>query len=219
MRIYVIAMASEAEAVLRGMKDQRRQMLWGREIVEGKIGGESAAVVIAGVGKVNAAAATQLAIDRYQPERIINLGVAGAIDLTMKVGEVYAISKVFQCDYDLSQLNPAPKGTPNEYETPWFYLEEVKSWPGAGLRTAICATGDSYDNRDPDLDFVRGTMGAQLRDMELGAIAHVCRRAGIGLAAAKAVSDVHAPGLPPPIEQYAANLTVAVEALGEVLMI
>lgn len=208
-RAFVIAMESEAEAILRRLDAVRGGEAYGRTFYEGRLGGESAAVVVCGIGKVNAAAATQLALDRWQPESIVNLGVAGGLDARLKIGEVFAISRCFQCDFDLSEVNHTPRGTPDEYDTPWFELASA----AADLPRAICATGDFYSNRDGDYDFVHGQMGATLRDMELGAIGHVCRRAQVPCMALKAVSDVHVPGLPPPTEQFSVNLATAVDAL------
>lgn len=234
--VFVIAMESEADAVLRHMSDVLRFEECGRTVYQGLLNGEQTAVVICGLGKVNAAAGTQYAIDHFTPERIVNLGVAGGLDASMKVGEVYSISKCFQCDFDLSDINHTPKGTPDEYDSPFFELEAYiqNSCPTSelspnscsalaqlspNLPTAIVSTGDSFVNGDPDRDFVYGEMGAWLRDMELAAIAHVCRRAGVACCALKSVSDVHFPDRPPPTEQYATNLKNAVDALARALVV
>ena len=211
--VFVIAMEPEADAVLRHMTDVMRFESCGRVVCQGTLRGETAAVVICGIGKVNAAAGTQYAIDCLSPERIVNLGVAGGIDPTMKVAEVYAISRCFQCDFDLSEVNHTPKGTPDEFTGPFYDLQN----PFPGLPTAVVATGDAFTNCDFDRGFVRDEMGAGLRDMELAAIAHVCRRAGVTCCAVKAVSDVHFPEQPPPTDQYASNLRKAVDALARLV--
>ena len=228
--VFVIAMEVEADAVLRHMQNTLRFEESGRIVYQGELGGEPTAVVIAGVGKVNAAAGTQYAIDHFAPERIVNIGVAGGIDASMKIAEVYEVSKCFQCDFDLSILNHTPKGTVNEYDTPWFKLAPFEASRVARrtmgeslvghsayneLPSAIVATGDFFANDDHDRGFVHDEMGAWLREMELGAIAHVCKRAGVKCSALKAVSDVNYPGCPPPTEQYAVNLKRAVDALAE----
>lgn len=211
--IFIIAMESEADAVLRHMTDVLRFEECGRVVCRGTLRGEAAAVVICGVGKVNAAAGTQYAIDRFAPERVVNLGVAGGLDASMEVGGVYRVSKCFQCDFDLSEINGTARGVLNEYETPYFELEVAD----CDLPTAIVSTGDSFSNVDADRAFVHDEMGASLRDMELAAIAHVCRRAGVKCVALKAVSDLHFPNRPQPTEQFSANLPRVVDALAEVV--
>ena len=216
-QVFVLAMESEADAVLRHMSDVLRFEECGRTVYQGLLNGEQTAVVICGIGKVNAAAGTQYAIDHFTPERIVNLGVAGGIDASMKVGEVYSISKCFQCDFDLSLINHTPKGTVNEYDSPFFELSNFPTSQLSNLRTAIVSTGDFFANDDSDRDFVYGEMGAWLRDMELAAIAHVCKRAGVKCCALKSVSDVHFPGCPPPTEQFVVNLKKAVDSLAAII--
>ena len=210
-------MESEADAVLRHLSDVLKFEECGRTVYQGLLNGEQTAVVICGLGKVNAAAGTQYAIDHFTPERIVNLGVAGGLDASMSVGQVYSISKCFQCDFDLSDINHTPKGTPDEYDSPFFELSNFPISQLSNLPSAIVSTGDSFANGDPDRDFVYGEMGAWLRDMELAAIAHVCKRAGVRCCALKSVSDVHFPDRPPPTEQYAVNLKKAVDALADVV--
>lgn len=217
--VFVIAMESEADAVLRHLSDVLKFEECGRTVYQGLLNGEQTAVVICGLGKVNAAAGTQYAIDHFTPERIVNLGVAGGLDASMSVGQVYSISKCFQCDFDLSDINHTPKGTPDEYDSPFFELSNFPTTQLSNLPTAIVSTGDSFVNGDPDRDFVYGEMGAWLRDMELAAIAHVCKRAGVRCCALKSVSDVHFPDRPPPTEQYATNLKKAVDALARALVV
>ena len=216
-QVFVIAMESEADAVLRHLSDVLKFEECGRTVYQGLLNGEQTAVVICGLGKVNAAAGTQYAIDHFTPERIVNLGVAGGLDASMSVGQVYSISKCFQCDFDLSDINHTPKGTPDEYDSPFFELSNFPTSQLSNLPTAIVSTGDSFVNGDPDRDFVYGEMGAWLRDMELAAIAHVCKRAGVRCCALKSVSDVHFPDCPPPTEQYAVNLKKAVDSLAAII--
>ena len=216
-QVFVIAMESEADAVLRHLSDVLKFEECGRTVYQGLLNGEQTAVVICGLGKVNAAAGTQYAIDHFAPELIVNLGVAGGLDASMSVGQVYSISKCFQCDFDLSDINHTPKGTPDEYDSPFFELSNYPTSQLSNLPTAIVSTGDSFVNGDPDRDFVYGEMGAWLRDMELAAIAHVCKRAGVSCCALKSVSDVHSPDCPPPTEQYAVNLKIAVDSLAAII--
>ena len=203
-------MPCEAETIYRHFTEHRRLDEFGREIHEGKLHGEETALIVAGVGKVNAAAATQLALSKYAPEEIFNAGVCGGCDPKMQVAELYAVDRAFQCDFDLSAINPTPRGTPNEFDTPWFELRPV-----AGLPVRRCASGDTFDSEGKDHDFVCGEMGAYLREMELGAIAHVCKRAGTQVRAVKAISDVSDPEKESQADQYPKNLAKALAALAD----
>ena len=64
-----------------------------------------------GVGKVNAAAAAQLALARFNPEVLLNVGVAGALHAPMQVAEVYRVRAAVQYDFDLAAINGTSVGT------------------------------------------------------------------------------------------------------------
>ena len=76
---FVAAMESEAEAVLSAFSEKTEALEWGRRVVRGKFRGEPVLLVVSGVGKANAAAATQLAI-ADGATGIVNAGVSRGLD-------------------------------------------------------------------------------------------------------------------------------------------
>ena len=73
------AMPSEVEVLKQQMEDLNeikvgRLLFW-----EGILCGQEAVVCCCGIGKVNAAITTQMMIDRFEVERIINTGIAFSI--------------------------------------------------------------------------------------------------------------------------------------------
>jgi len=185
VKAYVIAMESEASQVRPALKDGDR-------------------LYVAGVGKVNAAAATQKAIDDGADE-IVNCGVVGGLDESMEIGDVYEVSKAVEYDFDLTALNGTRLGTHNERTTPYFECRTTGRFPAR-----ILATGDRFTNDERDVRDSLG-LGATLRDMEGAAIAHVCERNGIKCRMLKAVSDVHGRGSM--TDQYGENLGKALASL------
>ena len=206
MKVFVTAMDCEAETVVRNLADSREEWLFGRKVVFGTIAGEETAVVVSGVGKANAAAGAQLAIGSLSADVIINVGVAGGLDPALSVGAVYRASKAVEYDFDLSKVNGTSVGTPNERDTPFFELAAAGDWP-----FAVVATGDRFTDDENDFDFLRGTFGASVRDMELGAIAHVAFHAGIPLCSFKAITNVVGQGAM--TAQYKENLPRCLDVL------
>ncbi len=76
--VIIAAMPTEIELLEKALEYSNRLKIDGFEYSEGAIGNLRAVVCSAGVGKVNAAAATSLLINRYQPKLVINTGCAGA---------------------------------------------------------------------------------------------------------------------------------------------
>lgn len=180
MRVFVIAMESEAAAVRPCLKGDDR-------------------LVVSGIGKVNAALATQKAIDEGATE-IVNAGVCGGFDPKMEVGDVYEVARAVEYDFDLSDLLPIPVGQHSERKTPYFDLSG----------TETLGTGDHFRDDDVDLPLLK-KLGVTLRDMEGAAIAHVCERNGIKCRLVKSVTNVQGKGLM--TGQFHENLKLALNTL------
>ncbi len=207
MKVFVVAMDCEAETIVRNLDGARRETLFGREVVRGRLCGAETAVVVAGVGKVNAAAGAQLAVGTLGADALLNVGVAGGLDTRLSVGDILRATRAVQYDFDLSKINGTPVGTPNEYKAPFFELASAGYWPEATV-----ATGDRFMDDADDVAQLRERFGANVCEMELGAIAHVARRAGVPLYSWKAISDVA--GLGTQAGQYKENLARCLETLG-----
>lgn len=208
MIVFVIAMESEAKPVIEKMTCIERSDRHGRYIVTGKLCGENTAVMICGVGKVNAAAGTQYAIDHLGADKIINVGVAGGLNQQTEVGKLYAVSDVVQYDFDLCAINGTTMGTLNEYEEPYLKLATPATYP---LKKV--GTGDRFNDDEKDYLLLTKQLGADVRDMELGAIAHVCKHAEVPCYAFKSISDVAGSGST--TEQFLNNLQLATKTLGD----
>ena len=207
-KVFVIAMDCEAEAVVRNMGGVREETLFGRKVFKGSLGGEQTAVVVAGIGKVNAAAGAQLALSSLGAETLLNVGVAGGLDPKLRVGDILRVARTVQYDFDLSKINGTPVGTLNEYKTPFFELSVAGPFPEATV-----ATGDRFTDGAEAVAFLRKTFGANVCEMELGAVAHVAARAGVPLYAWKAMSDIA--GLGTQADQYRVNLKNCLETLAK----
>lgn len=205
MKVFVIAMNNEAECVVSNLENAVESTLFGRRIVRGTLNGEDAFVVVSGVGKSNAAAAAQLAIQETGTKRILNLGVSGGLDPAMKVGEIYEVADAVQYDFDLVQINGTEMGTLNERDTPFIPCKAEGRFEAKTL-----GTGDRFNDSADDSALLK-RLGASLRDMEGAAIAHVCETAGVEFVSYKCISDVEGSGSMP--EQYMENLKKCLEIL------
>jgi len=188
MRAFIIAMPCEADAVRAAVRGTDR-------------------LVICGIGKVNAALATQKAIDAGATE-IVNCGLAGGLDPAMAIGEVYSVDRAVQYDFNLSAFgNPA--GQLDGRDSPYFPCTPFVGFPARTL-----ATGDRFSDSEDDYALF-DALGCGLRDMEGAAIAHVCEANGIPLKMLKCVSNVRGRGSM--TGQYALQRDFALSCLADVL--
>lgn len=206
MKVFVIAMDKEAQPVLNAINIERDITYCGKRLVTGKLSGESIGIVICGVGKVNAACGTQIAIDELGADVIINVGVAGGLNGGVKVGEIYAISNVVQYDFDLSQLNGTKIGTLDECSENYLPLALSNGYP-----TKKLATGDRFNDSKQDYRLLTEVLHADVRDMECGAIAQVCMHANVPCYSFKIISDLAGSGST--TDQYLKNLSLCFKTL------
>ena len=206
MIVFVIAMDSEAAPLIESMTDLSVQTVHGRKIYRGCLSGKPCAAVVCGVGKVNAAAGAQYAIDVLGAEKIVNVGVAGGLNGGLKVGEIYSISHAVQYDFDLTQLNGTAMGTLDEFKENYLPLDTPPLYPPKKL-----ATGDRFNDSKEDFRLLTEELGADIRDMEGGAIAQACIHAKVKCCAFKIISDLAGSGST--TEQYLKNLSLCAETL------
>lgn len=199
-------MAKEAEPIIKHFKNASEEFICDKRVICGKLFGERAGIVICGVGKVNAASGAQLAIDRLGASTIINLGVAGGLNKTVNVGDIYSISSAVQYDFDLTKLNGTAIGTLDEFNENYLPLSVSKMYAVKKL-----ATGDRFNDDSADYKLIAKKLGADIRDMEGGAIAQVCLHADVKCYAFKIISDIAGSGST--IEQYTNNLSLCFKTL------
>lgn len=206
MTVFVIAMASEAEAVLANMQTKNSYCACDKKVVTGTLCGRETAVVVCGVGKVNAACGAQYAVDALNADKIINIGVAGGLNDGTAVGDIFGISEAVQYDFDLTQLKGTQAGTLSEFDKPYLPFSTIPLYPLKKL-----GTGDRFNDSPADYALLTRVLNADVRDMECGAIAQACIHAGVKLYSFKAISDVAGSGST--TEQYRRNLEMCLQKL------
>ncbi len=105
VRIGVIgAMKEEVIALIKQMKDAEEMTRAGMTFYHGNLWEQDAVVVQSGIGKVNMAACTQIMVDEYHVDLLINTGVAGGLYKDINVGDIVISSDAIQHDMDVSGL-------------------------------------------------------------------------------------------------------------------
>ena len=106
------AMDQEIDALIRQMKDKEEKTMAGMTFHRGKLWNNEAVVVKSGVGKVNMAVCTQLMIDLYEVDILINTGIAGGLHKDIEVGDIVISSDAMQHDVDVTSRGFKPGEIP-----------------------------------------------------------------------------------------------------------
>ena len=185
----VIAFDKEANALLDHMKIEERTTVLGKPLYKGTAFGKEILLIECGVGKVNAAAAAAIVIERGA-EIVLNFGVAGGLHERTEIARAYVIEKAVQYDFDCVQINGGEIGT-LDGETENFLPLTVPE--RLDLPRRALGTGDRFNDSPVDHELLL-RLGCDIREMEAGAIAQVCKYAGVPFVSVKAISDVYGAG-------------------------
>lgn len=152
------------------------------------VAGRPAPVVFfhGGWGKIDAAASTQYAIDRWRPSLLINLGTAGGFAGDIAAGTILLVD--FTIVYDIIEQMGDPDEALGHYAT-----EIDLSWLREPL--PLPAQRDLLVSADRDIvreeiAGLRARFGAIAADWESGAIAHIAARNGVRCLILRGVTDL-----------------------------
>lgn len=136
-------------------------------------GNEQFLLIISGIGKANAAAASAyLLLMRKQLPCVFNLGAAGALDNRHPMGNVYHVNRIVEPD------RPGLRtGIPHEHQP-----DIIEGFPTASLATQDKPVIDTEDRKQISLN-------ARLADMEGASVVQTCRRFQTKCYVFKFVSD------------------------------
>ena len=137
----ISAMDIEMKTLVHLLKDKKKKVHAGLDYYTGKLDGVDVVICRCGVGKVNAAFQTADAIHGFNPDLIINVGVAGGLADDMKRGSVAIGTEYVQVD----MKTLLPENSPVIAPTPVKVLNKlirVAEKTGVNYRAGRIATGD-----------------------------------------------------------------------------
>ncbi|SCP96346.1 5'-methylthioadenosine/adenosylhomocysteine nucleosidase [Anaerobium acetethylicum] len=94
------------------------------EFYRGTLKGREAVVVRSGIGKVNAAVCTQILVDLFDVDAVINTGIAGSLQNRINIGDIVISSDALQHDVDATGFG-YPLGEIPRMETLDFKADPV----------------------------------------------------------------------------------------------
>ncbi|MCQ2754186.1 MAG: 5'-methylthioadenosine/adenosylhomocysteine nucleosidase [bacterium] len=173
------------------------------DICLGKAGKNIIIIAKSGVGKVAASCCTQYIINEFEPDFIINTGVAGGVGKGLNIGDIVIAESFIQHDFDASALGYAKgyicNGIENQKPTV-FYSDKklVEKMETAALKTLSkesvhigrIVSGDTFVATVEKKAELKKLFNATAAEMESAAIAHSCSLNNIPCVAIRAISDL-----------------------------
>ncbi|NCB93214.1 MAG: 5'-methylthioadenosine/adenosylhomocysteine nucleosidase [Clostridia bacterium] len=118
------AMEIEVEALKAKLEDMVVTKKASMEFCQGTIGEKKIVVVRSGIGKVNAAVCTQILVDEFHVEAVINTGIAGSLKNEINIGDIVVSTDALQHDMDARKFG-YPKGQIPQMEVFSFIADET----------------------------------------------------------------------------------------------
>ena len=195
----ITAMTEELDAVKKIMNEEKDyKTINGIEVVIGKIQSTPCVVTICGAGKVNAARITQLLIDKFDIDYIINVGVAGSLSYRLKIGDIVIGKKVVQHDFDITAFGHSKgyiPGVGNEVRSDRELVEKFQTAIDNiekriyNIELGTIATGDIFVTDVAMKDKIASKFRAICVEMEAGAIAQICKLGNVPFIIIRSISD------------------------------
>ncbi len=190
------AMDVEVENLKAKIENKKTEVFSGIEFVSGKIFDKDVVVAKCGIGKVFAAICAEAMILKYNPEFIINTGVAGTLTCKLSIGDVAISESLCQHDMDTSPIGD-PKGLlsginiinipADEYLV--NLAEKVIKEQNINCKKGVIASGDQFIASKEQKDFILSEFSAIACEMEGASIGHVCYVNDVKFLVLRAISD------------------------------
>lgn len=170
----------------------------GMEFNKGKLEGKDVVVVRSGIGKVNAAMCTQILIDKFGVDAVINTGIAGSLKNEINIGDIVLSTDCVEHDMDASgfgyPLGQIPQMDLFSFKASEKLIALAKECnqrvnPDIEVFTGRVLSGDQFINSKEKKNWLVENFGGYCTEMEGGAIAHVACLNEIPFLIVRAISD------------------------------
>ena len=190
-------MQQEIDSILKLMVGKQEEKYTCFKFIIGKIKNRKCVVCLCGVGKVNAAACTQTLIIKYQPDFILNIGIAGSTKKDVNIGDIVVADYVIQHDFDVSMFQNRKKGEIpgiNAVKIPcakWFVQKvfDINPIIDINIHIGTILSGDQFINSKVKINQILKNFDGLACEMEAGAIGQTCFINKIDFGVIRSISD------------------------------
>ncbi len=192
----ICAIEAEIQAVKESVNVILAKNIVGLDFYMGTLNGHNVVIVRSGMGKVNAAVCTQILIDMYAVDAVINIGVAGAISADLKIGDIVVSDDLVQHDVDATAIGDAP-GALFGSETTYLKADDqlakmaysAAEKLGFNISIGRIASGDQFISSPEKKERIWNVFKAKCCEMEGAAVAQTCTLNKIPFVVIRAISD------------------------------
>ena len=192
------AMDEEVSQLKEYMTDTIIHKKASMEFYSGKLHGKDIVIVRSGIGKVNAAVCSQILIDDFHVDALINTGIAGSLKAEINIGDVVLSKDVLHHDVDCVAfgypLGQIPRMDVLSFEADADMLTLAKKSckkvnPEIGVFTGRIVSGDQFISNRNRKNSISENFNGYCTEMEGAAIAQTAYLNNIPFLIIRAISD------------------------------
>ncbi len=195
------AMDEEIALYKSKIKVEKTEIHAGIEYIKGQFKKTPVVLLCSGIGKVHAAAATQILIDKYKVESIVFTGLAGSLVPYLKGGDIVVANYLVQHDMNLTAFGRRHGEIPSmgrmieanpemiEKVTKSFDRTHEKHKSIPQLIVGTIASGDEFISDKKKVQWLQREFGAVATEMEGAAVAQVSTMNKIPFLILRTISD------------------------------
>lgn len=194
----IAAMDKELDLIKEEIKFEDSVVVSGMTFYMSHINDKNIVFVKCGVGKINAAICTELLIDRFKVDCVINTGVAGALNNDLDIGDIVISKSAVMHDMDVTGLGYKIGQTPGldvvEFEANNDLvkcIENVIDKLNLNIKYIVggVASGDQFVSSKIDKERILKYFDVDCVEMEGASIAQVCYINSIPFVIIRSMSD------------------------------
>ncbi len=175
----IVAMSRELELVLSQMTQAQSYKMVGGEFTTGKLAGRDIVVAQSGIGKVCSAVCCTEMISKFSPACIINTGVAGGLDPSLKIMDIVVGRESLYNDTWCGEGNEwgQVQGLPARFKSNdrLYKVAMSSKVEGVTIHGGVVCSGDKFITSRDELNAIKAQIPEVLStDMESNSIAQVC---------------------------------------------
>lgn len=193
MKIGVIgAMKIEVDSIIEKLENPEEKTISGFRFVSGKYKDKELIVSESSIGKVNSALSTQNMINEYDPDFIINTGIAGGLDERLDVLSIVISEKLTFHDLDHEIMKDFFPFTEYFYADKKAVKLAEKILEDLGIHgiSGTIVTGDLFVEDSKKKKQLKEDFDGLCTEMEGAAIANTCFINDVPFIVLRAISDM-----------------------------
>ncbi|MBU5470928.1 5'-methylthioadenosine/adenosylhomocysteine nucleosidase [Falcatimonas sp. MSJ-15] len=192
------AMDEEVNAIIEKMTNVESREKAGMTFNKGTLEGKEAVVVRCGIGKVNAGLCTQILVDDYKIDAVINTGIAGSLKNQIDIGDIVLSSDALYHDMDATgfgyDFGVVPRMESSVFKGDVRLINLAKECcervnPDINVHIGRVVSGDQFISDKAKKDWINEHFDGYCTEMEGAAIAHAATLNNIPFLIVRAISD------------------------------